>query len=272
MLHVMLASEAPIGLVLRRGPSKRVCTVLWARRNDKFRLGQWLKGRIYEWRSDLSPTGEYLLCHVRCASRHAQDLEEWTAISRAPYLKAIAFFPDARGGLFTARDTYRFYGSPFEEFPAPDHPLHRETGELRCERDCPARLEASFLMETAAYLERLRRGGWILREQELTTSSRLVFEKPAREGWVLRKTLHCTIGGGDSRSLYWDTHDLFHPETGRATRGAESWEWADIDGDRLVWAEGGQLLAAALDRGGMTRMVELHDFNAMTFGPVEAPY
>src|SRR6478609_3011319 len=115
MLHVMLASEAPIGVVFRRGPSKRVCTFLWDRRNDEFRLGQWLKGRIYEWRSDLSPTGEYLLCHVRCTSWRARQLVEWTAISRAPYLKAFAFFPRAHGGLFTGRDSYRLYEAPLEE-------------------------------------------------------------------------------------------------------------------------------------------------------------
>src|SRR5437667_11968152 len=54
-LHVLFAREAKIGLVIRRGPSKSVCTVLWNRERDTFKLGQWMRGRIYERRCDLSP-------------------------------------------------------------------------------------------------------------------------------------------------------------------------------------------------------------------------
>ena len=50
-LHVLLAAKAPVGLVFRRGPANAVCTVGWNRETDKFELGQWLRGRIYERRS-----------------------------------------------------------------------------------------------------------------------------------------------------------------------------------------------------------------------------
>ena len=35
-IHVLLASQTPVGLVIRRGPSKCVATVLWDRRRDEF--------------------------------------------------------------------------------------------------------------------------------------------------------------------------------------------------------------------------------------------
>src|SRR5215217_8408632 len=60
-IHVLLASEAPLGVVIRRGPSKHVCTIGWERSRDEFQLGQWLNGRIYERRSDLSPDGKHLI-------------------------------------------------------------------------------------------------------------------------------------------------------------------------------------------------------------------
>ena len=60
-LHVILAREAPKAVVFRKGPSNRVCTVGWDLEHDTFTPGQWLKGRIYEYRSDLSPDGELLL-------------------------------------------------------------------------------------------------------------------------------------------------------------------------------------------------------------------
>jgi hypothetical protein len=34
-LHVILAREAPLAIVIRRGPAKQVCTVLWNHRTDK---------------------------------------------------------------------------------------------------------------------------------------------------------------------------------------------------------------------------------------------
>src|SRR5215470_7646047 len=60
-LHVLLARDARLGVVIRRGPSRSVCTLLWDRKTDKFQLGQWMRGRIYERRSDLSPDGKHLI-------------------------------------------------------------------------------------------------------------------------------------------------------------------------------------------------------------------
>ncbi len=36
-LHVLLARTAPLAVVIRRGPSKKVATLLWDRTNDEFR-------------------------------------------------------------------------------------------------------------------------------------------------------------------------------------------------------------------------------------------
>lgn len=52
-LHVLLARSADTAVVFRRGPSKRVATFSWDRATDEVKLGQWLKGRIYERRADL---------------------------------------------------------------------------------------------------------------------------------------------------------------------------------------------------------------------------
>src|ERR1044071_8005891 len=81
-LHVLLARDAKVGLVIRRGPSKSVCTVLWDRKRNKFKLGQWIRGRIYERRCDLSPDGKhfiYFSMNGRCKS---ETKGSWTAISR----------------------------------------------------------------------------------------------------------------------------------------------------------------------------------------------
>lgn len=60
-LHVILAREAPTALIFRRGPSGKVASIGWNLEKDTFSLGQWLSGRIYEYRCDLSPNGKYLI-------------------------------------------------------------------------------------------------------------------------------------------------------------------------------------------------------------------
>ena len=60
-LHAILARRGANAVVFRRGPSDKVAVVGWDRSNDTFTLGQWLRGRIYPLRCDLSPSGKHLI-------------------------------------------------------------------------------------------------------------------------------------------------------------------------------------------------------------------
>jgi len=101
-LYSILAREAPIAVVFRRGPSKRILLVLWRTDTDQFYEGQWLKGRVYERRCDLSPNGERL---IYFAANYKPPYFSWTAVSRPPFLTALALWPKGDGwgggGLFT---------------------------------------------------------------------------------------------------------------------------------------------------------------------------
>jgi hypothetical protein len=96
-LFAILARASRRAVVLRRGPSKQVALVGWDRTDDSFEVGQWLKGRIYERRCDLSPAGHKL---VYFAASWKGPLQTWTAVSRPPWLTAVALWPkgDAWGG------------------------------------------------------------------------------------------------------------------------------------------------------------------------------
>ena len=50
------------------------------------------------------------------------------------------------------------------------------------------------------------------------------------------------------------------------------WDWADMDGKRLVWAEKGCLWAGEVRTDGIQKIRLLHDFNGMKFEPLAAPY
>ena len=88
-------------MILRRGPSKSVALIAWDTHRDTFEVGQWLRGRIFERRCDLSPSGVKL---VYFAASWRGPFRTWTAVSRPPWLTALALWPNSGtyggGGLF----------------------------------------------------------------------------------------------------------------------------------------------------------------------------
>src|SRR5262249_51147975 len=97
------------------------------------------------------------------------------------------------------------------------------------------------------------------------------FERELAHGWVLRKIAHCGIPLEPGRAVEREEHELQRPQRG-ILLGYPKWEWADWDRRSLVWAESGCLYRAPLsaDRLGAPKM--LHDFNAMKFEAIKAPY
>jgi hypothetical protein len=93
-LYAILARKSPVAVVFRRGPSNSVLLIKWNTPDDTFEHGQWLRGRIYERRCDLSPDGDLLLYF---AAKYKKPLRSWSAISRPPFLKALALWPKGDG-------------------------------------------------------------------------------------------------------------------------------------------------------------------------------
>jgi len=75
-----------MAVVIRRGPSKQTTVLGWDRRTDEFEIGQWLKGRIYHYRCDISPDGKHWIYF-------AIKGETWTVVAETPWLKALDFYP-----------------------------------------------------------------------------------------------------------------------------------------------------------------------------------
>jgi|GEM_PF-4811693 hypothetical protein len=57
-VQVLLANDSPQGALIRRDPSKKTGIIGWNRLNDTFQVGQWLKGKIYPERCDITPDGK----------------------------------------------------------------------------------------------------------------------------------------------------------------------------------------------------------------------
>ncbi len=266
-LHVLLASDAPVGLVMRRGPSKFVCTIGWNRRTDQFTIGQWLKGRVYERCSDLSPDGRYLLYFALNGRWDGRGNGSYNAMSRAPYLKTIGMWPKGDtaegGGLFLDNRQYWLSGSALR-------PLQSPPGLKQA--PAPSTLKPYGHEGVTVYYTRLQRDAWQLVRRDQSPEYRTdVFEKEIGQGWKLRKLAHAGTGKAWGKGSYYDTHEL-QPPGGGAAIAFPDWEWADVDGQRLVWAEAGKLFAGTLTASGVSTPALLHDFNGMSFKLLPAPY
>jgi hypothetical protein len=268
-LHVLLARESTQAVVIRRGPSRYVATIGWDRRTDTFETGQWLYGRIYERRCDLSPDGKHLIYFAMNGRWSSKVKGSWTAISRAPYLKAVALYAKGDcwhgGGLFRSPREYWLndgYGHELQEDTrqlkrVPDYPWHEAYGG-----ECPG-----------VYFIRLQRDGWSMKYTAPDGEGGQVtrFEKRINHHWVLRKNAHATLVHPEGRGVYFDTHELFNVRTEQTIDG-RSWEWAEVDRTRLVWAADGCLHAGRVESEGLKGVRQLHDFRTMRFERLAAPY
>ncbi len=100
MLH---ARKANFSVIFRKGPAKWTQVLKWNTETDKIIAGQWFKGSFYPGKSDLSPYGNYLI-YFAAKFKDETNKYAWTAISKPPYLTAIALWKQNDtfdgGGLF----------------------------------------------------------------------------------------------------------------------------------------------------------------------------
>ena len=265
---MLLARDAATAVVIRRGPARHVAVIGWDRATDEFELGQWLYGRIYERRCDLSPDGRHLLYFTMNGRSRSRARGSWTAISRAPYLKALTLLPKGDcwngGGLFLSSREYWVNGGACHEVlqyesrlvRSTDYPWHESYGG-----ECPG-----------VYYIRLQRDGWAMTQRGREDGDEVTrFEKRASGHWKLRKRAYASIVRRPGRGCYFDEHELWNART--ETRiDLPEWEWADVDGGRLVWAAEGRLFSGQLSPDGLEDTAQLYDFNPLRFERLAAPY
>jgi hypothetical protein len=161
-LFMIFARKSPLAVIFRRGPSKWVQLIKWDTQSDTFQPGQWFNGRIYERRSDLSPDGSLLIYFAQSISARSEKDQEytyaWTAISRPPYLTALALWPKGDcwhgGGSFKNGRVVLLNHKPKVAIPHKKHKPHR----LFVIPNPQARGE-----DDPIFSQRLERDGWRLK-------------------------------------------------------------------------------------------------------------
>lgn len=138
-LYVYEASQAPLAVILRRGPSRHTRMILWDRRDDRFTDGQWTKNKIYYDRCAIAPDGRHFLYFMLDGKWDSAAAGSYTAICRPPFFTALALHPQGDtwggGGQFHSRDSYSVHAGgddiigqatglsaiPWRETAAPAH-------------------------------------------------------------------------------------------------------------------------------------------------------
>src|SRR5215831_3128624 len=244
-LHAILARNATTGVVFRRGPSHQVATFLWDRNGDRFTLGQWMKGKIYERRSDLSPDGRHLIYFAMNGRWKSTVRGSWTAVSRTPYLKAVTLYAKGDcwegGGLFLGNTTYWLNDRYFSK-----ESIRQQSSKVtRVQNYWPEKRYGSE--DAGVYYVRLQRDGWqLVGERGHRLDSATIFEKHLASGITLRKIAHEQIDAPPGKGCYWDEHVVIDAK-GREKKYAD-WEWAEIDGHRIVFCTAGSLFASGTSK------------------------
>jgi hypothetical protein len=256
-LSVYLSRKSKAGLILRRGPSDWSQLIHWDRNSDRFTPGQWLHGRVYERRCDLSPSGRYF---VYFAAKHgrARDPEgvgeAWTAVSRPPYFTALCLWQNVGswygGGIFKTDKILQLDATctllPHAKFSA----KHLKV--------------VSLPLASSPWEQRLLRDGWQLIERGFDPRTfrrigdRELWEKtrPQTSIKLCRQVEEIDFKrfGGPYAETFWI-------ETGSELIPLEGVSWADWDTwERLVFVRGGRLFSATIE-GADIRPLELFDFN-----------
>ncbi|HEY5914124.1 MAG TPA: hypothetical protein VJA21_26345, partial [Verrucomicrobiae bacterium] len=94
-LALIFAAKAPVTLILRRGPSRRVKMIVWNTKTDQFIDGEWWHGRIYAEKCGLSPDGRlFVYFGYQWKPRYIPEgVFAFTAVSRIPSFQPVALWP-----------------------------------------------------------------------------------------------------------------------------------------------------------------------------------
>ena len=267
-LFVYLARDAPLGVVLRRGPTDWARLSVWHTDTDTVEHGQWIKGRVYERRSDVSPDGSLFTAFVRQsgggrdAAAHRAD--SWVAVSRPPYFTALAVWfvggTYYTGGFFPGPQTL-WLG--FRETTPPDVGSVPDWLTITPPRDIPYIDGTSEWPERTVHFNRLLRDGWALVD---TAPYATLWTRRQPNGDATLEMLHTfddfTKFGGPYRVEY----SVRRPDGTAHALGEATWADWDHQG-RLTLARNGRLQWWSEGAG----VSDLADFTEQAPDPQPAP-
>lgn len=262
-LFVYLARDAPVGVIIRRGPSDWVRLSRWQTDVDTIQHGQWMHARVYERRCDLSPNGELFVAFVRGRPEEpGPNRDTWIALSRPPWFSALAHWvvggTYCAGGFFPASNVLwlGFDPEPTDRGKLPAWPRRAPVTSVVPDG-------TGDWTDRTVWHNRPRRDGWRSEDER-----RLVWTRPhPTRPLSLTMTIDPFAGFDQFGGRY---------RIGYAVRDAADAALLAVDG--ATWADWDQRGRLALARDGILSVWEpemdwrqLADFNEQAPEPEPAP-
>lgn len=241
--------------------------LLWHLDTDEVVPGQWLKGRIYEHRCDVSPDGKLFVYFA--ANHKGENWREgsWTAISRPPYLTALALWFKGDcwdgGGIFDGNSRVLINGLHDHEYAKDYQKPGLEVASLGERRGEDWPIEH----------DRRTRDGWKV-VQHLEANRAAVWSSNFREGFATQvpRKLVRTVKDIEVMETYhlrgFDDYRTFEGRIGESTVDLTDARQVDIDSERrrVVYTVKGKLLA--FDG---VKVMEIADLANHRFEPIPPP-
>lgn len=250
-VFVLVPDESDNAIIIRRGPSKIVGIFKWNLKTDKIESYQWLKGRLYEYFSDISSNGKYL---IYSANKKGNG---YTVISRSPWLKALSLWNNVGGwggGIFFGDCKYLLYDGS------------ENYCKLRSVELSPVN-SGHQQIKNGVYPARLIRSGWKIKSQK---GSETVFSKIITHEIVLEKVWQRNIGHRKGHGEFSEFHRII--SCSKIIK-FPTWEWCEWLNNKIVWSEKGCLFRASFDnQKKIGKPFLIYDFNNEQFEEKVAPY
>jgi hypothetical protein len=266
-LWIVHRPETHHALIIRRGPGKVTGFFGWNRRTNEVVVGQWMKSKVYPFRSDISPKGNYVIYFSLNGRWTSEAKGAYTAVSRYPYLKALDLWPKGDawhgGGLFANEKEYLLNGIYI------DKPLH-QSGKFKVKRgglSSPVRSGE----DPGIYFPKLLRNGWEYTGVSEKGKDKIHhFTKAVNRQLTLEKSFHVSLNSPVGKGVYYETHKV------KGLKGDTfdtlGFENLDVYRSQLFWTNAGQLFTARFKHGEIFTPVMVHDFNNYEFSAIPAPY
>jgi hypothetical protein len=267
-LYCILAREADTAVIFRRGPSKLVRLIRWDLATDTFEPGQWLKGRIYHDKSDLSPDGKKLVyLAANWQYREVPSIQSFIAVSSPPYATAHVLW----GSLGTWNGISLFEGNGalgLATVPCQSSLEPEEGFTLPVQLEVKSKPWPGYFYKLAEH-DRLARDAWAV-----CSGDPLYHSKTPEQGWPV--AYRNSIAGSDASAnlemtITRSAGVAYALRAGGGAPIALKADWADVRGSDVLYAQGGKLFRMSTRHGRPARAVELADFSAMKFEEMEAP-
>jgi len=251
-IFVLIPTKSDKAVVIRRGPAKQVGIFSWNLTSNEIKSYQWLKGRIYEYFSDISPDGKYLIYSA------IKKGKSYTVISKAPWLKALSLWHNVGGrggGLLNSNASYMLYDGS------------ESYNEFRTKKLTGINSDLEII-NNGIYPIRLSRNGWNLID---TQQGQVQFVKNLGNNKTIKKIWHqWTQSTASGTPSLWESHLLVF---NGVTIPKDNWEWCEVYKNDLLWSENGCIYRApktSIERINDPKLV--HDFNKEVMQELAAPY